>query len=93
VDPHLLIEGAAAVILLIAGGFFVLAAWRARSSGAELAMVHLRARDVVSLAAVPLVGLALLLVLIALANAAAPHHGDGHGPHGRPPGHSERIAG
>lgn len=89
-DEHLLIEGAAATILVVVGGFFVIAAWRAhaRAGGVVVASsARVGRAELVPIIGIPLFGLVLLLVLIALANAgSAPGHPDGHGAHGRAPG-------
>jgi hypothetical protein len=97
VDHHFLVHGAAATILVVVGGFFMVASWRGYAKtapvrGTSAAGTFGRA-ELVPLIGVPLAGLVLVLVLIALASAnRGPHH-EGHGTHGWAPGNAVAVIG
>ncbi len=65
---HLVTEGAAAIILVIAGGFFVFASWRARTGNVGAAPMPASRAATLTLIGVPLVGILFIVLLILLAN-------------------------
>ena len=81
---HFVTEGAAAIILVIAGGFFVFASWRARTGNVGAAPMPPSRAATVTLIGVPLAGILFIVLLILLANTLGNPSQD-HGQHGRVP--------
>ena len=82
---HLVVEGAAAIILVIAGGFFVIASWRARTEGAAGPPMQVGRAATATLVGVPLGGIIFIILLILLANTMGNPPRQDHGHHGSVP--------